>query len=155
MQGGIGGEGNITDNPFFVDADGPDDDAQTVEDNDYRLVVDLPCVDVGKMEDWMWHAYDPAHFPRILPRTSDWRVDIGAYEYTVWRPVMMTKGPVDEPQVIWISEPGITYVVWSCLDLLVGDWQEEATVSSVGSISFWIDSDTASYRKKFYKVETR
>ena len=82
-------------------------------------------------------------------------MDIGAYEYTVWRPVMTVPGPESEPQVIWISEPGFTYVVSSCLDLLIGDWQEEATVPSVGSISVWIDSDTPSYREKFYKIESR
>ena len=155
VQGGATGEGNIADNPIFMDADGPDDDPETLEDNDYRLVIDSLRVDARRNEDWMWHAYDLAHFPRILPRTSDWRVDIGAYEYMVWRPVMMTRGPEAEPQVIWISEPGITYVVWSCLDLLVGDWQEEGTVSSVGSITSWIDPDTASYRQKFCKIEVR
>jgi hypothetical protein len=80
---------------------------------------------------------------------------MGAYEYPVLRPLMMTQGPEGEPQVIWISEPGLTYVVWSCLDLLLGDWQDEARVSSVGSITSWIDPDTASHRKKFYRVETR
>jgi hypothetical protein len=155
VQGGISGEGNIQDDPAFVDADGPDDDPHTFEDNEYHLLVDSPCVDAGKNEDWMWRAYDLAHFPRILPRTSNWKVDMGAYEYPVLNSVMMTTGREDEPQVIWISEPGSTYVVWSCADLLVGDWQEEATVSSIGSITSWIDPDTASYRQKFYKIEDR
>ena len=154
VAGGVTGEGNISDNPRFIDPDGPDDDSQTLEDNDYRPVTDSACVDAGRNEDWMWRAYDLAHIPRILPRTSNWRVDMGAYEYPALNSVMLTAW-TEEPQVIWVSEPGLTYVVWSCLDLLLGDWQEEATVSSVGSITSWIDPDTASSRKKFYRIERR
>jgi len=42
-----GGEGNIADNPLFVDPDGPDGDIKTYADNDYHLRPDSPCVDAG------------------------------------------------------------------------------------------------------------
>jgi hypothetical protein len=41
------GPGNIDANPLFVDADGPDDDPNTIEDNDYRLSAGSPCIDAG------------------------------------------------------------------------------------------------------------
>ncbi|MGD8451775.1 MAG: LamG domain-containing protein [Phycisphaerae bacterium] len=47
IQGGWPGEGNISANPFFVDADGPDDIPGT-EDDDLRLMPTAsPCIDAG------------------------------------------------------------------------------------------------------------
>jgi hypothetical protein len=73
-----GGQGNITANPQFVDPDGPDNNAQTYEDNDYHLAVWSPCIDVGKNEDWMWQAVDLDGNPRV----TNGIVDIGAYEHS-------------------------------------------------------------------------
>jgi C1A family cysteine protease len=92
--------------PLFVDADGPDDDPSTWEDNDYHLGAMSLCVDSGGTPDV--HAdicdldcdgatdehtpYDVSYHPRIAdaPFTPDWGaadppeypavVDIGAYE---------------------------------------------------------------------------
>jgi len=47
VEGGWEGTGNIDVDPLFVDADGPDDDPNTWEDNDYRLLSDSPCIDAG------------------------------------------------------------------------------------------------------------
>jgi hypothetical protein len=44
--GGLGGTGNIGDDPCFVDADGPDDTIGTSDDN-VRLLLDSPCIDAG------------------------------------------------------------------------------------------------------------
>jgi hypothetical protein len=38
---------NIDADPLFVDADGPDDDPNTWEDNDYHLSPNSPCIDTG------------------------------------------------------------------------------------------------------------
>jgi hypothetical protein len=43
----IWGPGNIDGDPLFVDADGPDDDPNTFEDNDYRLSAGSPCIDAA------------------------------------------------------------------------------------------------------------
>lgn len=43
----IWGDGNIDSEPRFVDSNGPDDDPNTWEDNDYRLGAGSPCVDAG------------------------------------------------------------------------------------------------------------
>ena len=47
IDGGWLGEGNIDADPLFVDPDGPDDDPDTFEDNDYRLSAGSPCIDAG------------------------------------------------------------------------------------------------------------
>ena len=73
--------GNIAEDPQFVDADGPDDDPGTYDDNDYRLAEGSPCIDAGGNESWMWDAVDFERRPRILYGTSSLRVDMGAYEY--------------------------------------------------------------------------
>jgi hypothetical protein len=41
------GPGNIDADPLFVDADGPDDDPNTWQDNDYHLSAGSPCIDAG------------------------------------------------------------------------------------------------------------
>ncbi|MGB2985023.1 MAG: hypothetical protein WBE26_03995 [Phycisphaerae bacterium] len=43
----IWGEGNINADPLFVDPEGPDDDPDTWEDNDYHLFWGSPCIDAG------------------------------------------------------------------------------------------------------------
>jgi hypothetical protein len=70
IQGGGGGEGNISADPEFVDPG-----------EDYRLSQDSPCIDVGMNEDWMWDAADLDGVARILRGDSSLTVDMGAYEY--------------------------------------------------------------------------
>ncbi|HTF89572.1 MAG TPA: right-handed parallel beta-helix repeat-containing protein [Planctomycetota bacterium] len=41
------GAGNIAADPLFVDPDGPDNNALTIGDNDYRLALASPCLDAG------------------------------------------------------------------------------------------------------------
>ncbi len=41
------GPGNIDADPLFVDPDGPDDDPDTWEDNDFHLSAGSPCIDAG------------------------------------------------------------------------------------------------------------
>jgi len=50
VQGGWSGLGahNIADHPQFADADGPDNDPATVNDNDYRLGRGSSCIDGGR-----------------------------------------------------------------------------------------------------------
>ncbi|MHC4888469.1 MAG: right-handed parallel beta-helix repeat-containing protein, partial [Planctomycetota bacterium] len=46
LSGGLGGTGNIGDDPMFVDADGADDVVGT-EDDDVHLLEGSPCIDTG------------------------------------------------------------------------------------------------------------
>jgi hypothetical protein len=151
-----GGEGNITDDPQFVDPDGPDDKPETYEDNNYRLWADSPCIDKGKNEDWMWSAVDLDGNPRIFYGKSSLTVDMGAYEYGSW-PFKVLE--MDAPEggqafLTWNSRPGDAYTVWSCADLSTGGWVEEASVGSQGASTSWTDVSTVG-QQKFYRIEMR
>ncbi len=88
-----GGEGNTADEPSFLDPDGPDNDPETLDDNNYHLSADSPCIDAGRNEEWMWQgALDLDGNPRILRGRSSLTVDMGVYEFirqgaagAVWR----------------------------------------------------------------------
>ncbi len=88
--GMIDGGGNIDLDPFFVDADGPDADPNTWQDNDYHVSGPSPSIDAGN------NYLVPASLTTDLDRrlrfadrigTSDTGigipplVDMGAYEY--------------------------------------------------------------------------
>ena len=47
VQGGWTGEGNIDADPLFMDPDGPDDDPNTWQDNNYHLSAGSPCIDAA------------------------------------------------------------------------------------------------------------
>ncbi len=81
--GGLGGIGNIGDDPMFRDADGPDNIVGTVDDN-LRLMEGSPCIDNGD------NAAIPVEVETDLdghPRIIDGDcsdtgiVDMGAYEF--------------------------------------------------------------------------
>jgi hypothetical protein len=161
-----GGEQNIADIPRFLrsgywDDPGtpydPDDDLWV--EGDYHLPPSSPCIDAGKNQDWMWDALDLDGNPRLYPGVSPWAVDfvdMGAYEYvpSLFKYMSSVRTAGDAIQVIWTSQPGETYAVHSCTDILTGDWTEEATVPSKGAITFWSEIPTTQ-RRKFYRVELR
>ncbi|MBN1491444.1 MAG: hypothetical protein JXA69_16145 [Phycisphaerae bacterium] len=76
VQGGYSGTGNISDDPFFVDAAGPDHIFGTDDDN-LRLRADSPCLNTGTNS-------PPEGLPLTdlddNPRIIDGVVDMGAYE---------------------------------------------------------------------------
>ncbi len=150
------GEGNIWNDPFFVDADGPDDDPDTWEDNDYHLSSDSACIDAGENQDWMWDAVDLDGNPRIFYGTKSRTVDIGAYEYGSWPfGIIEVVGMGHAPGLlVWSSRSGDTYTVWSSADLISDEWIEEATVSSEGDITWWTDP-APSGPARFYRVEVK
>ncbi len=149
-----GGEGNMAQDPLFVDPDGPDDDPQTFHDNDYRLSPDSPCIDAGVNEDWMWNAADLDGNPRISPGKRLPKVDIGAYEYPypAFR-LFITRG-YGGAELLWSTEPGETYKVWSCADLAPARWLEIAIVTSQGTVTTWRDPSVGQ-RRRFYRVEAK
>lgn len=83
----VWGAGNQTSNPLFVDPDGPDDDPQTLDDNDYHLSAASPCIDAG--DNWLaFGLLDLEGLPRFIddPNVPDTGVgspplcDMGCFE---------------------------------------------------------------------------
>ena len=77
VPGGFPGTGNLSADPLFVDPDGPDNDPNTWEDNDYHLSALSACINAG----------DPAFVPDPNetdldgePRVQQCRVDMGSDE---------------------------------------------------------------------------
>jgi hypothetical protein len=143
-----GGEGNISPKhgPGFVDPDGPDNDPQTYEDNDYRLLPGSPCINAGENHKWMSSAGDLDGNPRI----SEGTVDMGAYEYLF----EITKTPDGETELRWSSRPYLVYAVWSCDDLATATWQKDADVISDGVTTSWTIGPLLGPRK-FYRVQVK
>jgi len=105
IEGGFPGVGNIDADPMFVDADGPDDDPNTLEDNNYRLTAGSPSIDAGDPNT----AFDPIQTD-LDGRLRVWdgdaapgaRVDMGAYEFAA--PCL---GDIDDDDVVALGDLGI------------------------------------------------
>ena len=150
-----GGEGNRSDDPRFVDPDGPDDNSKTYEDNNYRLAGASPCIDAGSNAGWMTNAVDLDGDPRIAFGRSSLTVDMGAFEHYTCRFVQVIGTLNGEGGILigtWASRSGKTYTVWSSPDLSAGEWTQEAVVASKGATTFWVDRSPLG-RRKFYRVE--
>jgi len=152
VQGGCSGEGNMGDDPLFVDADGPDGDPNTYEDNDYRLDSNSLCIGKGKNEKWMVNAVDLDGNPRIWPTDSSGIVDMGCYEngsfhFRIVR--LEALSGAEGAELKWKGREGDTYAVESSSDLSA--WAVEEVVASHGTQTSWKDSDTTS-NKKCYRI---
>ncbi len=101
----------------------------------------------------MWTAVDMEGKRRILFGATSETVDLGAYEYGASElPTLRILKGYGGVWLIWQGYPGYTYTIWSCLDLLYGEWTEETTVPSTGT--WWTDVDT-DHRCKFYRIEIK
>jgi hypothetical protein len=141
--------------PGFVDADGPDDNASTWEDNDYHLTAGSPCVDKGRNGDWMWGAVDLDGNERIIDGDEDGSdvVDMGAYEYRfVLRVLEATRTAEGGVELTWNSRPGDSYTISICSDLGTWLWIPVGTVPSQGLLTTWTDPDITLTRKMFYRI---
>jgi hypothetical protein len=118
---------------------------------DYRLSTGSPCIDAGRNDVWMWGATDLDGNPRIFPGASSWEVDIGAYEQVSAAFQAHIRGDLGGIELVWTSQPGTSYGIWSCADLLSGEWVEEATVVCDGAISHWSDPGSGLIQK-FYRI---
>ncbi len=145
-----GGEGNLSGDPGFVDPDGPDDDPNTFEDNDYRLLLTSPCIDAGINEDWMNGAVDLDGNLRILLGATSLTVDMGAYEYRFDLGIARNQSNVE---LSWTMRPQKSYTVLSSFDMTAQPWAEETTTfgGKTGGPAVWVDPSESS-GIKFYKI---
>ncbi len=128
-----GGQGNIAQDPRFVDPDGPDNDPTTYEDNDYRLMPDSPCIDAG-YNAFDLTARDISGMRRIIYGGKSPTVDMGAYEYYINE---VHPGPgTGEATLSWSSVRGSMYVILYSEDL--STW-----VLADGGLASWGDKTTS------------
>ncbi len=134
-----GGQGNIAEDLCFVDPDGADDDPETYEDNDYRLLPDSPCIDAGFYAPGL-PAKDIAGMRRIMYGGKSLTVDMGAYEYYINR---LKRGPAaGEATLTWSSVAGSTYLILYSGDLLIWILAEAGVPSAGNQTTSWIDDGT-------------
>ncbi len=150
-----GGEGNIAQDPRFVDPDGADDDPETYEDNDYRLMPDSPCIDAG------YNAFDLAAsdisgMRRIIYGGKSLTVDMGAYEYYINE---VHPGPgTGEATMSWSSVQGSIYVILYSEDLSTWILAEGALSSSGDKTTSWTDDGSKTgippslAPRRFYRI---
>lgn len=156
-----GGVGNTYANPVFADPDGPDNDVGTLEDNDYRLWWQSPCIDEGYNEPWMTSgARDLDGNNRVFKGSLSSTVDMGAYEFgsRVFQIVEVKRISNGGVRLTWDGEGGETYVVWSRSSMpsggIIGFWTNEGTVASQGATTIWTDNSPSS-NARFYRVELK
>lgn len=149
-----GGTANITLDPQFVDPDGLDNDPNTFEDNDYRLLLTSPCIDAGINEDWMATAFDLDGKPRILLGATSITVDMGPYELRF--PLAIVRETETDVQLSWTMRPLTSYTVLTSFDMMLQPWAEETTIfgGKSGGPASWLDP-AASSSLKFYKLEVK
>lgn len=146
-----GGQGNTPSNPRFADPDGPDDDPNTFEDNDYHLSPTSTCIDSGANVEWMDTATDLDGEPRILLGATSLTVDMGAYEYRF--DFAIARNTESSVELSWIMRPARSYTVLSSFDMSTQPWGEETTIlgGKTGGPAVWADPG-ASSALKFYKI---
>jgi hypothetical protein len=69
--------------PRFIDRDGADNNPSTIEDNDYHLATDSPCIDAGNGSIQGLPVTDLDGNKRIIDGNHDGtaKIDLGAYEF--------------------------------------------------------------------------
>jgi predicted outer membrane repeat protein len=102
-QGSIDLGGNILADPAFVDADGPDNSAETWADNDYRLQPESPCIDAG---DNTAVPFDFADLDRDGNTTERLPVDIAGQPRFIQYPFAPDTGRADPPAYRYVVDMG-------------------------------------------------
>ncbi|MFC1820223.1 choice-of-anchor Q domain-containing protein [Thermodesulfobacteriota bacterium] len=86
-------EGNISQDPNFIDADGPDDNLYTWQDNNIGLADGSPCIDTGAASfpyAGVTAATDDL-YGTVRPRNAGY--DMGAFEYNPGNAYLFTNSP--------------------------------------------------------------
>ena len=121
-----GGEGNISEEPRFVDA----------ERGDFRFSPDSPCIDAG-FNDPQLPETDIAGMHRIMFGGKSLTVDMGAYEFYIND---LTPGPTPEQTTFsWSSPADKTYSIFYSSDLLTWHLAVATFPSSGNTTTSWID----------------
>jgi len=141
-----GGDGNITEDPSFVDAD----------NGDFRLLPDSPCIDAG-LSALDLPQTDIAGMRRIMFGGKEtWRVDMGAYEYYIND---LKPGPTeDQTTLTWSSLADRNYCIFYSDDLLTWHLADAALLSAGDTTTSWIDDGSKTglspslVPRRFYRI---
>ncbi|MDP2898533.1 MAG: right-handed parallel beta-helix repeat-containing protein [bacterium] len=138
-----GGEGNISDDPRFVDA----------ANGDFRLSADSPCIDAGFNSTDLPET-DIVGMHRIMFGGKSLTVDMGAYEFHIWPPT--ENNQTGEIALRWSSRSGKAYSVYHSGDMLSWDILTDNVPSAGDTVTTWIDSMGPALppgvRRRYYKV---
>ncbi len=140
-----GGEGNISEEPRFVDA----------ENGDFRLLPDSRCVDAG-FNDPELPETDIVGMHRIMFGGRSLRVDMGAYEFYIND---LTPGPEPHQTTFtWSSLADKTYSIFYTDELLTWHLALSAFPSSGNTTTSWIDDGSLTglppslLPRRFYRI---
>jgi hypothetical protein len=121
-----GGEGNISEDPRFVDA----------EKGDFRLLPDSPCIDAGFNSPEL-PEFDIAGMHRIMFGGKSLTADMGAYEFYIND---LSPGPTpDQTTFTWSSLADKTYSIFYSSDLLTWHLAIGFFPSSGNQTTSWTD----------------
>ena len=127
IPGGIHAQGNIVEDPRFVDAEG----------GNLRLMRSSPCIDAGNNEGIDAADTDLAGMHRITYGGKSLTVDMGAYEYVINE--LKSGSGTGKATFTWSSLIGKTYSVLNSDDLVKWRVAEENVPSGNGMVTSWID----------------
>jgi hypothetical protein len=128
----IWSDGNIDADPVFVDPDGPDNDPDTWEDNDYHLSADSPCIDAGEPGYYGdWGRTDIDNQMRVWNDRVDMGVDeFGSYVYGD----LNCDGVIDpfdiDPFVLALTNPAGYAAAWPNCNIMNADCNGDGEVNA-------------------------
>jgi parallel beta-helix repeat protein len=132
--------------------------ARALEITDFTLAEDSPCIDAGNNEAEYLPDEDKAGNFRIYRGKSEWRVDMGAYEYGSRRFEVSAIEPTAEPghlAITWNTQPFLakTYSICFSIDLL--SWTlAGSNIPSAGESTTWVDPYAGFFPQRFYKISS-
>ena len=140
------GFNNITDDPLFEGA----------ATNNYRILSNSPCVNLGTNFFWMATAQDLAGNSRIYNDVPD----MGAYEYQILHPAYAITATASDEAGFAVSVAtlaGWTYSLRYKDDLSDPEWAnltQPVTVLGDDSVKTLRDPDWGEHTHRFYKIDT-
>jgi len=140
------GEGNIPNNPLFVDAN----------NGDFRLLPSSPCIDAGNNDSPNLPDTDIVGMHRIMYGGKSLTVDMGAYEYHINEPEADGQGNVN---LTWSSLQGKTYSVYSSSDMMSWELVADDVISAGDTVTTWLDETapllSPDVHRRYYRIEEK